>query len=72
MAEYQIRHVEGGYELTLSGKTVVVLKGAEGSLKAEFASGTRDAAQDCFDKCFAASDGTTGAAHKCAAACGLT
>ena len=72
MAEYQLRNVDGGYELTLSGKTVVTLKGAEGSLRAEFPVSTRDAAQDCFDKCFAASNGSTGAAHKCAKDCGLT
>ncbi len=72
MSDYETKQTDGGYEITLSGKTVVVLKGAEGSLKAEYPVGTRDAAQDCFDKCFAASDGTTGAAHKCAKACGLT
>ena len=72
MADIEIKQADGGHVIHRDGKTLVTLKEIEGTLRAEFPIGTRTAAQDCFDKCFAASNGTTGAAHKCAKDCGVT
>ena len=72
MSDYETKTTADGFALVLNGKTVVTLTGVEGALKSQFPVGARDAAQDCFDKCFANSNGTTGAAHKCAKDCGLT
>jgi hypothetical protein len=70
--DYETRKVEGGYDLMRSGKVLVHLTGTEGSLKASFPSSNQRDGQKCFDDCFAASDGTLGASHKCAKQCGLT
>ena len=71
MADIEIKQADGGHVIHRDGKTLVMLKGTEGALRAEFPIGTRDAAQECFDKCFAGSNGTLGAAHKCASDCGM-
>lgn len=71
--DLDIHETEGGYELRNGGAVVVHLDGKDGDLTVRYPSGPAPmgAAQECFDKCFANSNGTAGAAKKCAEKCGL-
>jgi hypothetical protein len=66
--------MEGGFSLAIAGRVVAHLRGEDGKLTAHFVAGSDvdEDKQACFEKCFAASDQTTGASLKCSKKCGLT
>lgn len=71
--DYSHEKVSDGFNIIHNGKVVVHLTGEEGSLKAEWTklANIESSKQECFDKCFANSDGSIGASKKCAKKCGL-
>lgn len=71
--EIGTKKVEGGYTLGIGGRTLIFLRGEEGSLVAEAVaeSGLSDDKQKCFEECFAKTDGSLGSAKACSKKCGL-